>query len=174
MAERGREREREGGRKEWDFSLRYWIMAPPRRRCYYISLFFLYISIKNTCRSRFRSPVITSFHLWNIAVPLSRGTPTMTLRLLKNELTFAPRVSLDFLVLVAKRHILATSPGSFIVQVLFWLFEISSNCSRTLLRKYSPFDFQVYRNVTSFEIECFHEWFAISTWNNLQFKLWSL
>ena len=113
--------------EENDFSLRYWIMAPPRRRRYYISLFFLYISIKNTRCSRFRSPVITSFHVWNIAAPLSRGTPTMTLRFLKNELTFAPRASLDFLALVAEFHIPATSPRSFIFVSLLNLWSLQIN-----------------------------------------------
>lgn len=65
--------------------LHYWIMASPRRRRYYIPLFCVYISIKNTCCSHFRSPVITLFREWNIVVPFRPNT-TMTLRYMKNEL----------------------------------------------------------------------------------------
>lgn len=53
---------------EWprDDYLHYWIIAFLRRRRYYISLFSVYISIKNTCCSHFRFPVITLSHEWNI------------------------------------------------------------------------------------------------------------
>lgn len=68
--------------------LHYWIMASLRRRRYYISLFCVYISIKNTCCSHFRSPVITLFQRWNIVAPFGANA-TMTMHLMKNELIFA-------------------------------------------------------------------------------------
>lgn len=68
--------------------LHYWIMASLRRRRYYISLFWIYISIKNTCCSHFRSPVITLFQRWNIVAPFGANA-TMTMHLMKNELIFA-------------------------------------------------------------------------------------
>lgn len=67
--------------------LHYWIMASLRRRRYYISLFCVYISIKNTCCSHFRSPVITLLQRWNIVFPF--GANATTMHLMKNELIFA-------------------------------------------------------------------------------------